>query len=107
MQVPEWIDEDAWAEFVDMRKAIKKPLTQRAMERAMKRLQALKDAGHDPNASLVQSADHYWMDLYAPRDMPIEKVRRAEDSRAYLAERNRGTVVCPPEILERLRKVGR
>lgn len=70
--LPTWIDPEAWAEFVDMRKRLKKPLTQRAAERQLFRLFELKNAGHDPNASLVQSADHYWQDLYPPRDMAIE-----------------------------------
>jgi len=70
--LPSWVDPEAWAEFVDMRKRLKKPLTQRAAERQLFRLFEIKNAGHDPNAALVQSADHYWQDLYAPKDMPIE-----------------------------------
>ena len=70
--LPRWIDPEAWAEFVDMRKRIKKPLTQRSAERQLLRLFKIKDAGHDPNASLVQSADHYWQDLYVPKVLEIE-----------------------------------
>jgi hypothetical protein len=70
--LPTWVDPEAWAEFVDMRRRIKKPLTQRAAERQLFRLFKLKEAGHDPNASLVQSADCYWLALYPPKDMKIE-----------------------------------
>jgi hypothetical protein len=69
--LPSWVDPEAWYEFCDMRRRIKKPLTQRAAERQLFRLFKLKEAGHDPNASLVQSADHYWQDLYEPRENPI------------------------------------
>lgn len=75
--LPSWVDPEAWAEFCDMRKRLKKPLTQRAAERQLFRLFELKNAGHDPNASLVQSADHYWQDLYPVRDMAIEPKQKA------------------------------
>lgn len=70
--LPTWIDPEAWAEFCDMRKRLKKPLTERAAHRQLFRLYQLRDAGHDPNASLVQSADHYWLDCYEPREVKIE-----------------------------------
>jgi hypothetical protein len=55
-----------------MRKRLKKPLTERAAHRQLFTLYRLKEAGHDPNASLIQSADHYWQDLYEPREVKIE-----------------------------------
>lgn len=78
--LPSWVEKEAWDEFVDMRKRLKKPLTQRAAERQLFRLFKLKEAGHDPNASLVQSADHYWLDCYPPKDMPIEPKVTAQAS---------------------------
>ena len=84
--LPIWIDPEAWAEFVDMRKRIKKPLTQRAAERQLFRLFELKEAGHDPNAALIQSSDHYWQDCYAPKDMKIEPKSRTATADAWLEE---------------------
>lgn len=99
--LPRWIDQDALDEFIAMRNKIKKPLTARAMVRLVGRLQALKDAGHDPNASLVQSADHYWQDCYAPKDMAIEPkhAHKAIDAtQGYLAglEAAKATMSAPP-----------
>ena len=110
--LPPWIDIDALDEFVSMRNRIKKPLTPRAMVRLVNRLQALKDAGHDPNASLIQSADHYWQDCYAPRDMPIERrggAARIDETKALLKkwDEDRKAATPPPrKILDLVRKAG-
>ena len=71
--LPAFIDPEAWAEFVMMRKAIKKPLNERSAARALKKLYTLRDLGHDPNASLLQSADFYWQDLYEPKEDGFSK----------------------------------
>lgn len=74
--LPAFIDKEAWQGFCDMRKATKKPLTARAEMLILKALYALKDAGHDPNASLDQSSLHSWADVYEPKDREITKVKR-------------------------------
>lgn len=72
MQIPEWIDQEAWSGFVEMRKSIKRPLTtQRAMSRLIHRLTEFKTKGHDPNACLDQSTFHNWQDVYPVKTDPI------------------------------------
>lgn len=105
--LPVWIDPEAWAEFVDMRKRLKKPLTQRSAERQLFRLFELKKAGHDPNAALIQSADHYWQDCYVPRDMAIEPKAKApvDETKAKLAELERARIASQtPEAKEAKRR---
>lgn len=58
----------AWKAFVEMRKAIKKPMTEYAMELRAKDLQKLKDQGHDPIAVLNQSTSSNYQDLYPPKE---------------------------------------
>lgn len=65
--LPDWVPADDWAGFVEMRKAIKKPMTPRAMALAISKLGDLRDAGHSPAAVLQQSTLNCWQDLYAPR----------------------------------------
>lgn len=52
MELPEWIDEEDWKGYVDMRKRIKKPLTDRAAKQSLKALGILKEKGQDPNFAL-------------------------------------------------------
>ena len=111
MLLPTWVDSEAWEEFVDMRKRLKKPLTERAMIRAIVRLTALKEAGHCPNASLLQSADHYWQDLYEPRQMAITAVQghQVQRTNQFLAELDAHKSTPPPAailaLVNKVRKV--
>lgn len=65
VELPDWINPEAWAGFVDMRKAIKKSLTDRAMQLAIGKLGKLRQQGQDPNACLDQSVMNGWQDVYA------------------------------------------
>lgn len=86
--LPKYIDPDAWAGYVEMRKAMpkSKPFTSRAATLILYELQRIKDAGHDPNAALDQSTLHGWADVYVPKDKTIERAptTAAEDTRRML-----------------------
>lgn len=69
--LPVWIDAEAWAGYVDMRRAMKKPMTARAESLVLKTLFQLKEKGHDANAALDQSTVHNWIDVYEPKEKPI------------------------------------
>jgi hypothetical protein len=62
--VPDWVPEEAWTEFVEMRVEIGKPLTARAMKAAVTKLAALKEAGNPPEAVLNQSVLNSWQGLF-------------------------------------------
>jgi hypothetical protein len=74
-----------------MRKVIHRPLTDRARKLIIYELQRIKDAGHCPNASLDQSTNMCWADVYPKRDKVIEPAKRAEADKTanYLAEQKR------------------
>ena len=55
IQIPDWIPVDAWNDFVDSRKKLKKPLTQVAIKLAISSLSKLKSEGSDPKEVLEQS----------------------------------------------------
>lgn len=63
-ELPGWIDREAWEGFAAMRKSIKKPMTQRAMDLAVKALAKLAEMGHAPAAVLNQSTLHSWSGLF-------------------------------------------
>lgn len=62
--LPEWLDGAAWDGYVAMRKQIKKPMTARAAELAIKSLGKLRNGGQDPNAVLDQSTMNCWQGLF-------------------------------------------
>jgi hypothetical protein len=55
IQIPDWIPVDAWNDFVDSRKKLKKPLTQVAIKLAISTLSKLKAEGNDPKEVIEQS----------------------------------------------------
>jgi len=74
--LPSWIDQEAWNGYVDMRRAMKKPMTARAETLVLKTLYLLKERGHDPNASLDQSSVHNWIDVYEPKAKEVTNLVR-------------------------------
>ncbi len=65
--LPLWIPQEDWDGWVKMRKAIKKPMTQRAMMMAQKKLLELLHQGQDVGLVLQQSEFNNWTDLYPVR----------------------------------------
>lgn len=65
--LPDWLSKTDWDDFISMRKKIKKPLTGRAMELVLKKLDKFRQAGHDPTAVLQNSIINCWQDVYEPR----------------------------------------
>ncbi|MXV43487.1 hypothetical protein GS501_00125 [Saccharibacter sp. 17.LH.SD] len=61
---PDWVPLEAWAGWVEMRRAKKRPATQRALELSVKELAKLRDAGNDPGEVLDQSTQNGWQGLF-------------------------------------------
>ncbi len=64
---PVWLPIEAWQGWVEMRNQRKRPLTDRAKDRAYKKLEALHLAGHDINELLDRSTINGWLDIYEPK----------------------------------------
>ena len=65
--IPDWIPVDAWNGYADMRKKIRKPMTDRAVELKLKELESFKNQGLDIAAILDKSTSNNWTDIYAPK----------------------------------------
>jgi len=68
-QVAEWCGDNeelksAFDAFIDMRKKIKKPLTERALKQIIKKLETYAENGDDPVEVLDQSTEHCWQTVY-------------------------------------------
>lgn len=69
IELPGWLPSDVWDGWVEHRKAVKAPLTQRAAELSLKKLDRFRAEGHCPIAIIEQSVMlGKWTDLYPIRD---------------------------------------
>jgi phage replication O-like protein O len=62
--LPEWISRNTWDAFLEMRKKKKAPVTDYAAELIIKKLEAFKNQGADPNGILNQSIEHTWTGIF-------------------------------------------
>jgi uncharacterized protein YdaU (DUF1376 family) len=63
--LPNWIPREAWDQYEVMRKRIRKPMTDRARELAVKELEQLQVDGNEPELVLNQSILKSWQGLFA------------------------------------------
>lgn len=63
-QLPDWIPSEEWKAYVEMRKKIHAPLTDRAVTLAIAELEKLKAQGHAPGSVLDQSTAKSWRGLF-------------------------------------------
>ncbi len=68
MLLPDWIPQEAWDGYVEMRKKIKRPMTEYAMTLAIKKLDRLRLQGYDPSMVLDQSTFESWQGLFPLRE---------------------------------------
>jgi len=64
---PLWIDQQLWDDFIDMRKKIKKPATDRAKQLLINELQKLVEQGYSQQDVIGNSIRNGWQDFYAPK----------------------------------------
>lgn len=89
-QMPDWIDPEAMAGFIEMRKKIKAPLTERGLRMIINELERLKIEGFDPNECLDQSTMRSWRGVF-----PVERQKRndanagRDTGKAYLSASDR------------------
>ena len=67
VSLPDWIPCETWQAYLDMRKKIRKPLTDHATKLAIGRLKNLRNAGNAPQAVLEQSILNDWTGLFELR----------------------------------------
>lgn len=67
--LPDWLPEKPWADFLEFRKSIKKPMTPRAQELAIADLAEMQAKGIDPVAVINQSIVRGWAGLFEPKTM--------------------------------------
>lgn len=62
--LPEWINPEAWQDFTDMRKKIKAPMTEKAKQMVINKLDSFKTDGHNITEILNQSTMNSWKSVF-------------------------------------------
>lgn len=85
--LPGWMPKDAWDGWLEMRKAKRKPMTARAWNRAIARLEAMLVCGQDLTEVLDRSTMNGWTDLYEIKEQKNGKANWGDspDRRSSLA----------------------
>lgn len=63
--LPDWLPANLWSEFLAMRKAIKKPPTDKAIALLIRDLDKLRSDGHSPTDVLEQSIKNNWQGVFS------------------------------------------
>lgn len=64
IKIPDFISSELWSDFLDMRKTIKSPMTDKAQVLAFKQLDRFKMDGQDPIKIIEQSIMNSWKGLF-------------------------------------------
>ena len=76
MEIPEWIDADIWADWIEMRVEKKYPVNERQQKAALRVLKRGIEDGHCPNKMLDAAINGGWQGLFT-NDMTVKKIRPA------------------------------
>lgn len=66
-ELPNWLNKTDWNDFVEMRKKLKKPMTDRAVKLMLSKLETMKNKGIDTSEVLQKSILANWSDVYEPK----------------------------------------
>lgn len=76
LELPTWLSETHWKDFVEFRKFIKKPMTEKAKHLMLSKLQKIKDNGHDPILAMNTSIANNWSDIYEPKPNTLNVINK-------------------------------
>lgn len=65
--IPDYIDGDLWIDFIEMRKSLKAPATERAHKLLLDKLTQMRARGFDPNEAIKASIENGWKGVFEPR----------------------------------------
>lgn len=106
-ELPDWLPLEAWTGYLEMRKAKKKPPTDRALDLLLVDLGKFRAEGHDVGAILDASTVNGWTGVYAPKPQSQQAkpgyLSQNDKARAWadsLTGRNRNDAHDEPEFID-------
>lgn len=68
VELPEWLDKETWTAFKEHRQRLRKPMTAKAAELIITKLDTLRGQGDDPKAVLEQSIERGWQGVFSTKE---------------------------------------
>lgn len=100
--LPQYIDSETWAAFIEMRKAHKKvPFTDYAQKLILKELMKFHSEGYDANNSLEQSIMKGWRGVFRGELRAVTR-KDVDPVLIKLSEDSKKAAPCPPELKAKL-----
>jgi uncharacterized protein YdaU (DUF1376 family) len=87
---PEWMPLETWYAFLEMRKKIKKPPTEKAVELLVAKLKKFKDAGQDIQSVLEKSITSNWQDVFEIKENKSFAQQAADVARTTVPAQHTG-----------------
>ena len=76
-ELPPWVPASSWADFEEMRRKIRKPLTDAARTVNLRKLDQLRSKGFDPKLVLEEAVANSWTGIWEPRKATAEGSRHS------------------------------
>ncbi len=81
MELPEWIDEEIWSEWIAYRREDKKkPASERSQRMTLTKLAKLHAQGYDVNGLIQHAIELEWQGVYAVDEYKLENSRTGSGS---------------------------
>jgi len=81
--LPQCVGDELWGDFVEHRRKIKKPMTDKAAEMVATKLQRFQANGHDPRLSLEDSIASGWTGVFEPKGGPRRTAAASESHSGF------------------------
>ena len=66
--LPEWLDLDIWNDFREHRKKLRKPMTPKAEQIMVAKLEDMKANGYNPRHLLITAIERGWLTVFEPKE---------------------------------------
>lgn len=76
VELPEWLSEEVWGDWLQHRREIKKPMTATASQKLLAKLGRLRDQGHDPASLIDEAISNGSQSVYEPKGSAKGSARR-------------------------------
>lgn len=76
--LPEWVPKDSWQAWIEVRSKMRAPNTPRALELAVRKLEALRADGYSPQSVLDLAVERGWRALYEPKQRDGTEIVKKE-----------------------------
>jgi predicted RNA binding protein YcfA (HicA-like mRNA interferase family) len=100
LEIPAWLDFNAWQAFLEMRRKIGKPCTPRAMELLIRKLQGFEDRGVSSTRALEESTMNCWQGVFEPKEHKNGTNQRNSRIAQQAEELRKAGVPVPPVAAE-------